>query len=562
MKKQKFLVCSALPYANGPLHIGHLAGCYVPGDVYARARKMQGHEVLSICGSDEYGAAITIRAMQEKISPAEVVDKYHAVIKNDLESFSISHDVFSRTTRPYHAERAQEFFTNLLNAGLIERKDEQRLFCFSCAQFLPDRYVVGDCPACGKPGARGDQCEKCGAWFEPEKLLKPICQICKKNEASLKNTSHWYFRLDKLEPKLRAWIDSKKDWRPNVLGYANQPLKEGLAARSITRDLSWGVPVPLPEADGKVLYVWIDAPIGYISATEEWSINSGNPDAWRRWWEDKETRLIHFIGKDNIIFHTVVWPALLMGDGRYVLPDLVAGNEFLNLQGQKISTSRNFAVWAAEAAAFCDRDLFRFYLTAISPEGADADFNWKDFQNQVNGGLADVIGNYANRILSFVQKNYESILVPAGYEKIAGNVLDPIEECQRTYYKQLDGGFTKGMLDAVMGLGRRLNQLMQELAPWKVRKENPVKAQEILCDLAHGIKALALFLAPICPGVAQKIWVQLGMDGDVTLQSFEDVRKLMPQGQRIASVIGPIINKIEDDAIDAQIAKLSGVVPQ
>ncbi len=558
---QKYLVCSALPYANGPLHIGHLAGCYIPGDIYARARKMQGHEVLSICGSDEYGAAITIRAMQEGITPQQVVDKYHTVIKNELEAFGIKHDIFSRTTRPFHAERAQDFFTKLLKAGLVERKDEQRLYCTSCSQFLPDRYVVGECPSCAKPGARGDQCEKCGAWFEPEKLINPVCQICKKSKASLKNTSHWYFRLDKLEPKLKAWLESKKDWRANVLGYANQPIKEGLAPRSITRDLSWGVPVPLSEAAGKVLYVWIDAPIGYISATEEWSRNAGKPDDWKRWWEDRSTKLIHFIGKDNIVFHTVVWPALLMGDGRYILPELVAGNEFLNLQGQKISTSRNFAVWAAEPAAFCNPDLFRFYLTAISPESSDADFNWKDFQSQVNGGLADVIGNYANRILTFIQKNYAGVVTPAGYSSIASNVLTPIEECKAAYFKQLEGGFSKGMLDAVMVLGRRLNQLMQELAPWKVRKEDPVKAHQILCDLAHGIKALAVFLAPICPGVSQKIWGQLGMTAALNSVSFDEVTRPLAVGQMIGSEIAPIINKVEDSAIAAQIEKLASISP-
>ena len=553
---EKFIVCCALPYANGGLHLGHLAVAYLPGDIYARYRRMQGHDVHFVCGSDEHGAAITFRAREEGITPQAVVDKYHKVIKDSLEECGIKFDIFSRTTHECHAKRSQDFFLNLQKNGLLEKRTEKRLHCASCNQFLPERYVVGSCPTCGKGGARGDQCEKCGSWYEPEALVDPICQLCKTNKASLKETTHWYFELQKLEPKLRAWLESKQTgeipWRKNVLGYAFQPLKAELTGRAITRDLDWGVPVPLAEAKDKVLYVWFDAPIGYISASEDWAIRQGQPDKWKHYWEDKNSHLIHFIGKDNIIFHTVFWPCILMGDGRYVLPDLVAGNEFLNLEGEKFSTSRNYALWLDETLKIVPADNLRYYLATILPETSDSNFYWDEYQSRINTELADTIGNLSNRCLSFINKNYEGIIAPEG-AKCDPAVAESISVAYEEYCKQLNQGLAKVALAAVIDLGRKLNVYFQEQAPWKVRKEDPVKAHGSLYSVSIGIKAIALMLTPYVPGISQKMWNQLGLSSPIENEALEEAINLsFPTGHKISPDVSPIVTKIEDTFIAAQ----------
>lgn len=554
--KQKFLVCCALPYTNGPIHLGHLAGAYLPGDIYARYRRMQGHDVHFLCGTDEHGAPITFRAVQEKTTPRAVVDKYHKIIKDSLEACNIQFDVFSRTTHPCHIKRSQEFFTRLNDSGLVEKRTEKRLYCELDKQFLPDRYVVGECPHCHAKGARGDQCEKCGTWYEPEQLIDPICQLCGKTKASLKETSHWYLRLDKLEPQLRAWLESKTHWRKSVLGYAFQPLKAELTARSITRDLDWGVPVPLPEAKDKVLYVWFDAPLGYISASEDWAIRQGQPEKWRDYWEDTSCKLIHFIGKDNIIFHSVVWPAVLMGDGRYILPDLVAGNEFLNLEGEKFSTSRNYAVWLDDALKIVEPDLLRYYITAISPETSDANFSWADYQTKVNSELADIIGNLTNRCLTFLNKHFEGQLTAPGVSTDPA-ISEKIQGTYQRYCTHLDGGFSKMALSEVVDLGRQLNVYFQEAAPWKAVKEDKAKAHRTLLSVCAGIKAVAVLLAPMCPGIAQKIWKQLGFSGEIAAAGLaEALNSSFPSGQRLSAEISPIVAKVEDEFVAAQRAKL------
>lgn len=553
--RQKYLVCCALPYANGPLHIGHLAGAYLPGDIYARFRRMQGHDVQFVCGSDEYGVAITVRAVQEGTTPQAIVDKYHALLEADMKSCKISLDVYSRTTHPCHTKRSQEIFTNLLNNGLIETRTEKRLFCETDQQFLPDRYVAGTCPKCNKPGARGDQCEKCGTWFEPEDLLEPVCQICKKTTPVLRETKHWYICLNKLESKLQSWLESKTHWRKTVLGYAFQPIKAELSPRSITRDISWGIPVPLEEAAGKVLYVWFDAPIGYISASEDLSLRQGEPDLWKRYWEDKDTRLIHFIGKDNIIFHSVVWPAVLMGDGRYVLPDLVAGNEFLNLEGDKISTSRNFAIWVADAVKLVDVDLLRYYLTRISPETSDSNFTWEEFQQRVNSELADVLGNLANRSLSFIAKNYGGAFPIDG--QCDGDVVEKIKDTYSSYSAALEGGFSRGSSDSVVELGRYLNGYFQERAPWKLRKEDPALAHQVLYSVAVGLCAVAKLLFPICPGVAERIYQQLGFSQSPAEAGFVGEWWNVPVSQKLSAEVAPIVGKIEDAFVQERLAEIA-----
>lgn len=518
---------------------------------------MQGHDVHFVCGSDEHGVPITVRALHEGITPQAVVDKYHEVLKHDLESFNIDLDIFSRTSLECHHKRSQDFFLNLMKNGFIEKKTEKRLYCAKDNQFLPDRYVAGTCPKCASPNARGDQCEKCGAWFEPEDLINPVCQICKETTAVLRETTHWYISLNKLEKQLKAWLESKTHWRKNVLGYAFQPIKAELAPRSITRDMSWGIPVPLEEAKDKVLYVWFDAPIGYISASEDWSIRQGKPDKWREYWEDKNTKLIHFIGKDNIIFHTVVWPSVLMGDGRYILPDLVCGNEFLNLEGEKISTSRNFAIWANDAAKAVDTDLMRFYLTRISPESSDSNFTWKEFQQKVNSELADVIGNLNNRTLSFIHKNFEGQLNGGNFNSCASKIKSAVEKNFKAYCSALEEGFSRTASESVVELARELNVLFQEFAPWKLIKEDREKTAEILTSFVFGIRAVAVMLSPICPNIAGKMLDQLGFDIDLANVQFSTITESIPDKHKISNNIAPIITKIEDDFIEYQISKLT-----
>jgi len=559
-QKEKFIVCCALPYANGPLHIGHLAGCYVPGDIYARFKRMQGHDVHFLCGTDEHGAAITILAQRENVSAQSVVDKYHTILKEDLESCDIKFDIFSRTTHPCHIKRSQEFFKNCDKAGLIEKKTEKRLYCSHCKKFLPDRYVVGECPNCHDLKARGDQCEKCGSWFEPEALINPICQICGVTKATLKETTHWYLSLNKLEDKLRAWLESKTFWRKNVLGYAFQPLKAELAPRSITRDLDWGVPVPIPEAKDKVLYVWFDAPIGYISASEDWGLRQNKPDLWKTYWEDKNAKLVHFIGKDNIIFHTVVWPAILLGDGRYNLPYLVAGNEFLNLEGEKISTSRNFAIWARDAVKLVGADALRFYLTRISPETSDSNFTWADFQNKVNGELADVLGNLVNRTLSFLNKNFSG--QASSGAAVDQKIESKVAETLKAYTQNLDLGFSKFASDNMVELGRFLNVYFQESAPWKLNKEDPKKAHHCLHSTCFGIKAVLFMLAPICPNFAQRFWEQLGFKDQISTRGFSDALSDFTSDHKISSAVDPVVKKIENEFVAEQKAKLDAVLAQ
>lgn len=553
---QKFLVCCALPYANGPIHLGHLAGAYLPGDIYARFRRMQGHDVHFVCGTDEHGVAITFRALQENTTPQAIVDKYHAIIHESLKKCAIHFDIFSRTTKPCHIKRSQEFFLRLYENGLVEKRAEKRLYCALDKQFLPDRYVVGECPHCHASGARGDQCEKCGTWYEPEQLINPICQICGKTKASLSDTAHWHLRLDKLEPQIRTWLESKTDWRKNVLGYAFQPLKSELTARSITRDLSWGVPVPLPDAKDKVLYVWFDAPLGYISASEDWSEQIGEPEKWRHYWEDKNTKLIHFIGKDNIIFHSVIWPAVLMGDARYVLPDLVAGNEFLNLEGEKFSTSRNYAVWLDQVLDVLPADLLRYYITAISPETSDSNFSWTDYQTKINTELADIIGNLVNRTLTFINKHFEGSVSQA-LSTFNPELKERVELCYKNYCCSLEQGFSKQALTEIVELARFLNVKLQLLAPWKSIKEDRLKAQNDLNNVVISIKALAILLAPICPSIAAEIWRQLGFSSDISGCELEQALSFtLPDQHLIAKDIRPIVLKVEDDFVAQRLEQL------
>ncbi len=407
------MITSALPYANGPLHIGHIAGAYLPADTYVRYLRLRGEDVAFVCGSDEHGVAITIGAKKEGVTPKAFVDKYNGIMKKAFADFGISFDIYSRTSNKVHYELAQEFFTKIYEKDLFIEETSDQYFDEQEGIFLADRYIVGTCPNCGNPNAYGDQCEKCGTSLSPKQLINPRSTVSG-GQPVLKPTKHWYFPLDKFEAWLREWVieGHKDDWKTNVYGQCKSWIDQGLQPRSITRDLDWGIPVPLPDAKGKVLYVWFDAPIGYISATKELK-----PDTWEKYWKDPDTRLIHFIGKDNIVFHCIIFPAMLKAAGDYILPDNVPANEFLNLEGEKLSTSRNHAVWLHEYLEELPnrRDELRYVLTSISPETKDADFTWKDYQTKVNSELVDIFGNFVNRVMVLTWKYFDG-KVPSAHE--------------------------------------------------------------------------------------------------------------------------------------------------
>ncbi len=505
---KKILITSALPYANGPLHIGHIAGAYLPADIYTRYQKLRGRNAIHICGTDEHGVAITIRADKEGKSPREIVDFYHERIKEDFRLMRIEFDNFSRTSLPIHHETAKKFFLKLYENGYINRKEVEQYYCPKCKRFLPDRYVEGTCPHCGYDRARGDQCDNCGRWLEPKELINPRCAICGTTPV-LKKSFHYYLALSKLAPSLEKWLNSKKDyWKPEVIGLALSWVREGLKDRAITRDLEWGVPVPLKEAQGKVLYVWFDAPIGYISSTKEWAIKKGDPDLWKEWWLDKEnTRLIHFIGKDNIVFHAIVWPSMLIGHGDYVLPDNVPANYYLNLEGSKISTSRNWAIWIKDLASLYPADYIRFGLTYFMPETKDSDFTFADFRERVNNELVNNFGNFINRTLSFIAKYLNGRvgpLVEKGSDEDA-EILSMIEKAPYELGELIDNfNFRKGII-YLMNLSDRGNRYFDRMAPWKTRKTDLNRTRRTLSICYALIRTLSVLIEPYLPDSALDI---------------------------------------------------------
>src|SRR5690625_230228 len=406
---KRTLVTSALPYANGPIHLGHIAGAYLPADLYVRYKRLTGEDVLYICGSDEHGVPITIAAEQEGVDPQEIVDTFHARNKKVFDKTGISFDYYGRTSAPVHHETSQQFFGKLYEDGVFIQKTEKQLYDPEAEMFLPDRYVKGTCPNCGYEEAYGDQCENCGTSLSPAELINPKSAITGDTPETRK-TTHGYLPLGDFQEKREQWIASRENWKPNVAGQVKSWLRDGLSDRAVTRDLSWGVPVPLEDAEGKVLYVWFDAPIGYISATKEWAEQQGDPELWRTYWQDEETDLIHFIGKDNIVFHCIMFPAILMAYGDYVLPKNVPANEFLNLEGQKLSTSRGWSVWLEDYLEYFEADLLRYVLGTILPETKDSDFSWEAFQNKVNSELADILGNFIYRTTSFTHKYFDGIV--------------------------------------------------------------------------------------------------------------------------------------------------------
>jgi methionyl-tRNA synthetase len=553
---QKLLVTAALPYANGPLHVGHLAGAYIPADVYVRYQRLKGADILFICGSDEHGVPITIRADREGITPKEVVDRYHATISKSFQRIGLGFDNYSRTSLPLHHKISQDFFLTLNSKGFVTEQTVQQYYCGTCGRFLPDRYIEGECPHCHKDGARGDQCESCGRWLEPEQLIDPKCKECG-SIPEMKATKHWYFRLSAFQEKLEKWQDSKSDWKSNVREFCSGWFKEGLTDRPITRDIDWGVPVPLPDADGKVLYVWFDAPIGYISSSVEWAEKQGQPERWRDYWCDPETRLIHFIGKDNIVFHAIVWPATLMAHGDFVLPDQIPANEFLNIEGEKLSTSRNWAVWVDEYLDVFPPDPLRYYLEANAPESKDADFAWKDFQAHNNSELADVLGNLINRCLSFTEKNFEN-RVPAATKCDDDDraVLETIAQSTGKIAAALESFQVRRAVNEMMDLARTGNKYFNDSAPWKSLKTDRDRCGSILNTTLQLLASLAVLMEPFLPFSAEKLWRMLNGPGSHREQRWDSIPDLrLPDGHPLGER-EILFEKIEDEIIEEQIAKL------
>jgi methionyl-tRNA synthetase len=553
MAKQfkRTLITTALPYANGPVHIGHLAGVYVPADIYARYLRLKGEEVIMIGGSDEHGVPITIKARNEGVTPQEIVDRYHTIIKRSFEEFGISFDIYSRTTSAIHYKTASDFFKTLYEKGAFITKTSEQYYDEEAKQFLADRYITGKCPHCGNEHAYGDQCEACGTSLSPLDLINPKSTISGSSPV-LRETTHWYLPLDRHEAWLREWIlEEHKEWKPNVYGQCKSWLDMGLQPRAVSRDLDWGVPVPLPDAQGKVLYVWFDAPIGYISNTKELL-----PESWEKWWKDPETKLVHFIGKDNIVFHCIVFPAMLKAEGSYILPENVPANEFLNLEGDKISTSRNWAVWLHEyLEAFPGKqDVLRYVLTANAPETKDNDFTWKDFQARNNNELVAIFGNFVNRSLVLTQKYFDGkvpskgILTDYDQQTITEFIAVKTEmERLLEHYRFRDA------LKEAMNLARIGNKYLADMEPWKLAKTDMERVAAIMHLSLQLTANLAIAFEPFLPFTAEKLRDMIGLKVWEwnSLGNFD----LLPEGHLLGEP-SLLFEKIEDEQVEQQIQKL------
>ena len=547
---KRYLVTSALPYANGPVHIGHLAGVYVPSDIYVRYLRMRGKDVVWVCGSDEHGVPITIKARKEGVTPQDIVDKYNAIIKKSFEGLGISFDIYSRTTSPTHYATASEFFKTLYDKGEFVEATSQQYYDEEAKQFLADRYITGTCPHCQSEGAYGDQCEKCGSTLNPTDLINPKSMISG-SAPVMKETKHWYLPLDKYEPKLREWIlEGHKEWKTNVYGQCKSWLDLGLQPRAVSRDLNWGIPVPVEGAEGKVLYVWFDAPIGYISATKDLT-----PD-WEKYWKSEDTKMVHFIGKDNIVFHCIVFPTMLMAHGDYILPENVPANEFLNLEGDKISTSKNWAVWLNEYLEDMPgkQDVLRYVLCANAPETKDNDFTWKDYQARNNNELVAVLGNFVNRALVLTHKYYGGVVPEAGeltdFDK---EILAELPKIRKSLEENIENYRFREALKEAMNIARLGNKYLADTEPWKVVKTDPERVKTSLTVAFPLVANTTVAVEPFRPLSAEKLARMLAVDHlewDVIGQS-----DIIKAGHTIGTA-ELLFEKIEDEVIERQIKKL------
>lgn len=546
------MITAALPYANGPVHIGHLAGVYIPADVYARFQRRLGKDVAFICGSDEHGIPITIRAKKEGVTPQDIVDKYHEIIKKSFADLGISFDEYSRTTSKNHYETSQDFFKVLYEKGKFTEEMSEQYFDEQAGEFLADRYIVGTCPNCGNENAYGDQCERCGSTLSPSELINPKSMLSG-NVPILKETKNWYLPLNEYEDFLNEWIieGHKDDWKPNVYGQVKSWLNDGLKPRAMTRDLNWGVPVPLPYAEGKVLYVWFDAPIGYISFTKEWAEKNGKD--WKDYWQSEASDLVHFIGKDNIVFHCIIFPSMMKAHGDFIMPKNVPAFEFLNLENDKISTSRNWAVWAHEYVEDFpgQQDVLRYALLSSAPETKDNNFTWKDFQTKNNSELVGIFGNFINRVSVLIHKYYDGV-IPQG--DVNASELKEINKSAKEIAGFLENYEFRNSLSALMNLARFGNQYLQTEEPWKTIKDNPEKAAHSLFVGAQIAVALAQLCEPFIPFSSEKLLnmfnVQKSDWNDIETKSI-----LIETGHKI-NESSLLFSKIEDDVIEVQIQKL------
>jgi len=557
MKYKRHTITAALPYANGPVHIGHLAGVYIPADIYARYLRLKGEDVLYVCGSDEHGVPITLKARKEGVSPQVIVDRYHEINKNAFNEFGVSFDIYSRTSSKTHHKTSSDFFTVVFNKDKFEEKTSKQFYDQEANQFLADRYIQGTCPHCGNEDAYGDQCEKCGTSLNALDLINPKSTISG-NKPVLKETKHWYLPLNEYTDFLDEWIlQGHKEWKPNVYGQCKSWIKDiGLEARAVTRDLDWGVPVPLENAEGKVLYVWFDAPIGYISNTIEWAERE-NKD-WKKYWQDKETKLVHFIGKDNIVFHCIIFPVMLRTHGNYILPENVPANEFLNLEGNKISTSKNWAVWLHEyLEEFKDKqDVLRYVLTANAPETKDNDFTWKDFQARNNNELVAILGNFINRVIVLTHKYFEGIVPESPKEtKREEEIRGSIQAFKKGIEDRLEKYKFREALKELMNLARTGNLYLSDTEPWKLIKTDPDKVKTILHVCLEITEALSILSEPFIPFTAKKIRSILNID--LKDNSWINVGNIttIKVGNKINKP-ELLFEKIEDKEVEYQVEKL------
>ncbi|MGB1375199.1 MAG: methionine--tRNA ligase [Rhodothermales bacterium] len=567
----RIMVTAALPYANGPVHLGHLAGAYLPADLFSRFQRMKGEDVVFVCGSDEMGVAIMVRARNEGINPQDLVDRYHPMIEDAFAGFGMSFDHYGRTTSPVHAETSQDFFRTLARKDVFSLRTEEQLYDPEAGIFLADRFVIGTCPTCGNEDAYGDQCEKCGSTLSPKELINPRSTLSDATP-ELRETTHFYLPLGDFQGRLDQWISTHPEWKPNVLGQVRSWLNDGLKDRAITRDVPWGVPVPTDVAEelgidaaGKVIYVWFDAPIGYISDTKEWAIKKGDPEAWKPYWQAEDTRLVHFIGKDNIVFHCLMFPAMLMAHGGYTLPENVPANEFLNIEGDKLSTSRNWAVWLHEFLGDFEPDLLRYALATTLPETKDADFNWNEFQTRVNSELADVLGNFVNRTLTFAARfadgNVPALKNPSAADTAA---LDELASFPDRIGSAYDAYRNREAVFETMALARLGNKYFNDTEPWHTRKSDPQACANTIHVSLQICAALSVLMEPVLPFSAAKLRTMLNLSGvrsslpggDMGSIAWQDAGTSLLSDDHVLGEPGILFTKIDDDVIEAQKAKL------
>lgn len=554
---KRYTITAALPYTNGPIHIGHLAGVYVPADIFARYQRLKNNDVAFICGSDEHGVAISIKAKKEGTTPQAIIDKYHAIIKQSFADFGISFDNYSRTSAPIHHQTASDFFKKLYEQGDFIEEISEQLYDEEAHQFLADRFVIGTCPKCGNPEAYGDQCERCGSSLNATDLIDPKSSITG-SKPTLKATKHWFLPLNRYQEFLEKWIleGHKSDWKPNVYGQVKSWLDDELKPRAVTRDLDWGIPVPVEGAEGKVLYVWFDAPIGYISSTKEWAEREGKD--WRPYWQDSDTQLVHFIGKDNIVFHCIIFPAMLKAEGSFILPANVPANEFLNLEGNKLSTSKNWAVWLHEYLQDFpnQQDVLRYVLTANAPETKDNDFTWKDFQARNNNELVAIFGNFINRVAVLTQKYYEGVVPQADtYNNVDNETLRQITELTDKIEQSLERYRFREAQQELMNMARLGNKYLADEEPWKLIKTDPERVKTVMYIALQIATALAVASEPFLPFTSEKLKRMLQL-GSITWENLKtNATELLKTGHHIG-VAELLFEKIEDAAIEKQLQRL------